>query len=423
MDNSSLKKYLESHGIIISENEEGLHLCVKDLNLIELRNIFISSNIRQEIGVQPLPNRDEIGAQSLLVRDEIGVQPILDKKKDETGSESENKIIIKKKTTLVGKSPIIIKVKVPNLDEDEDESEDEIIMKKKKMPVKTTLSQKITIPEEIQKPIKKLKILPKNTVEVKFSSLKQSGIKSLSEMKSLTKNEIDEKRNKIWNNFMNKFGGDQYIDLEPKMIAFLIDQYNTSFFDSLLSTQLTHKKLGMLATANNLSTKTAGCEKLVDDDFIIEISTKVINSINGDNVHNMYANKNTPVDDRIDALMEIVEHELIHVMNALDPQYNELLKNGACELATSHNQWYIDMVQKLFGHDHCRHGLVESAITSHSTIIPQNEVRLGLKVSFSGRKDEIKTGTIIKLNPKKAKVLVREGETWSVPYRNLYHNI
>jgi len=391
MDNS-LKKYLEANDIIVKSDKTGLHLTIKNGNLSDLKELF--ANFKQTSSPKPSPHKSSSPPKS-------------------SPKEEKEKSKPKPKPKPV---PVIKKREESESEEEEEKKEQSKIKKIIVSPVKTVPVKPIT-------PSKKKENLPSNTVRVIFTSKKKSSIKSLTELKGLSLNDVTKRRKEIYDDFMEEFDlEDPYPNLEPSMIAFLINKYDILFFDSLLSTQLKDKGLGMLAVASNLLTKTAGCETRVDNDFIIKISTKIIDNISEDNTSRLYANKVTHVQNRIDALMEIIEHELIHAMNALDPINNEMLESGTCELQSSHGNWFTSIVNRLFLHTQHRHNLIDFA-GSNEAVKLDVQPKLGTKVSFVGKDRKMTNGTIVKLNPKKAQVRVAEGLIWNVPYPNLYKPI
>ncbi len=307
--------------------------------------------------------------------------------------------------------------------------ENDIILETKYGKLVLTLPKNMTLVElakilssekKKEVPEKKKEVLPKNTFRVNFTKISKNKATNILDIPNRTKDQINKLRKQIHKNLKEEFDIDDYPTINAEMIAFLINEYDNLFFENLLSYQLNDNNLGMLAIASNLLTSSAGCETREKDDLVIKISTKIINNITPDNVHRLFANKDTHIEDQIDGLMEIVEHELIHALNVLDPESNKVNSNLECELATSHNNWFKTYVNKLFLHTKIRHNLIDVPEKANMEVIPKDKVKVGMTVSFIQNGTKY-TGTIIKLNPVKTKVNIGGGGIWNVPYSNLLY--
>ncbi len=107
--------------------------------------------------------------------------------------------------------------------------------------------------------------------------------------------------------------------------------------------------------------------------YEIAVSTSLLfNSFTQDSRPVIIAGQLCP--DRLDALMRIMEHELIHLLELLT------FGNSSCSRTR-----FLTFAQRLFGHMHAKHQLVtarEHAATCH-------QVRVGQKVRFTHKGEEL----------------------------------
>ena len=93
--------------------------------------------------------------------------------------------------------------------------------------------------------------------------------------------------------------------------------------------------------------------------------------------------------DRVDALMRVMEHEIVHLL--------EMLTFGKSSCSQTR---FLTIAGRLFGHTHPRHGLVTARENAHR----QHDIRVGQQVSFRFQGREL-TGIVNRIQLR-ASVLV-----------------
>lgn len=240
-------------------------------------------------------------------------------------------------------------------------------------------------------------------------------ISDISELEIKNEKDVEFTRNVIKNRIKEFYPNSPFQLVTPNLIAMLISEYDNLFFSGIINRKLEENDLGILAIASKSLTKTAGTASRKKKDLIVKISATIMNNITKDNAENLFGNKDESVKTRLNALMEIVEHELIHILQMLDKNFN-------C-LANHHGEWFKKYSKQIFFHTKCTHMLIEEDPFIEKSDLKKEDLKLGDNVSFI-TKNKDKTfcknkGKIIKLNPKKAKVFVDIGLSYSVSYAYL----
>ena len=194
------------------------------------------------------------------------------------------------------------------------------------------------------------------------------------------------------------------IDLHINHLETLFKLYDAEFFKGQLSNQI-NKKNGTLTfeLSNRMKTSAGKCI-VSNNNFIIRIAKKVLldsfnnqyqPSVNGINCHN-----------RIEALLLVFEHELIHLAI-----YSMNLRLPKTPIYSSHGSFFKQLAFAYFQHTKTKHNL-----QGLSSLPPLNksDFTLNQSVSFVFKKQTL-TGIITKLNPKRAAISTSSG-LYQVPY-------
>ena len=259
-------------------------------------------------------------------------------------------------------------------------------------------------------------VLPKGKTRVVFvlNDERDPDITTVKELPKRTVSEVAELREEIRKK-VNKPDG--YPAITSMLVAKLITYYDAYFLNNLLAKGLRTHKLGMIAVVNTLATKTAGTAGRVKDNMEISISSTLLTNVTAENCERLFANKTTCVIDRLDALMEIVEHEIVHILAFLDEDANEVNAKGKIDAADSHGEWFMKTVAKLFRHTSFRHNLIDTpGMENRTKLTTKEDLRIGQKVHFIAKGDEKMSGKVIKINPKNARVSIGPGLEYNVPY-------
>ncbi len=89
-----------------------------------------------------------------------------------------------------------------------------------------------------------------------------------------------------------------------------------------------------------------------------------------------------PCIDRVDALMRVMEHEIVHLLEMLT------FGNSSCSQTR-----FMTIANRLFGHTHPRHGLVTARENAHR----KHSIRVGQRVSFTFQGKEF-TGIVNRIS-------------------------
>jgi hypothetical protein len=148
----------------------------------------------------------------------------------------------------------------------------------------------------------------------------------------------------------------------------------------------------------------------------LKIASKIMRGITPETVQRQTLQANgIPVHDRLDALLVVFEHELVHLMISI---------SGFPD-TSSHGPLFKALALNLFGQTTATHGLIvtpqaeiprsgSSTPTRPPGSVSPSELQVGQTIRYKG-KNGIVTGIIMKLNPKRARIRSNEGD-FDVPY-------
>ena len=186
----------------------------------------------------------------------------------------------------------------------------------------------------------------------------------------------------------------------------MIEIYEYLIFSNLISNGLKKGNGNMEFGFSDRLTSTGGkCRRTGVCTYNITISSDRLNKLLPGNISDVHVNGITPK-DRVDALLLIFEHELIHAVLSI-------FKDDL----SGHDKLFKTIAKNLFGHVKSTHGIIDKKLDSPTQSI-KNNFRVGDNVYFINKKNEKILGRIIKINPKRAKVNTITG-VFAVPYNML----
>ena len=211
--------------------------------------------------------------------------------------------------------------------------------------------------------------------------------------------------------YITKYGSSS--NLSNTELGWLFHLYDQLYFKKELTDMLANKNRKFLVGSNLRSNAKAGQHSYSDNTHTITINISMIN--------NLFKNEETLkcngliVTDRLDALMNVFEHELIHMYLSLKG-LSRKIKSGAGKMYYApHGTLFQKTALKYFGHTDYRHCLTSGDVNSYLT---KEQTKVGMSVRFSSKTKMI-YGKVIKINPRNAKVLTESNNTYSVPYSML----
>jgi len=219
--------------------------------------------------------------------------------------------------------------------------------------------------------------------------------------------QTDSKRQKIRNSFeiRNPF---VFTPLDMKRI---FDLYDELFFDKYLSISLHNKKI-LFKTDLNSKVK-IGCHIVRGDEHVINISLIGIQNLFANNEKCIKGN-GILIYDRLEALLCVFEHEIIHLYFHLKGYYKKIKEGKGKMYYSSHGKLFKELVFRFFGHTDVVHSFNHGDATNQ---LCREDCSVNMKVSFIVKND-MKAGKIVKVNPKYAKVET-PGIIYTVPYSML----
>ena len=225
---------------------------------------------------------------------------------------------------------------------------------------------------------------------------------------------IDAKRLEIRNHVMNlcfdnnsmltSFSGN---DLE--IIYHLYDQH---CFNNELDKMLKEKKRTISLGSGIISEHKAGDHCRNGNSHTIRVSSYMIGNLFSNGEKSIKAN-GMIIYDRFDALVTILEHEMVHLYCSLKG-YTRKIKQGKGKMYYSpHGKLFQEMVFRFFGHTDFRHSFNAGEASEQ---LSRNDCRVGMYIYFVSIKRGNVYGKIIKINPKRCKVYSEDGSNYDVPY-------
>lgn len=214
--------------------------------------------------------------------------------------------------------------------------------------------------------------------------------------------DIEFYRKKIQCEIISYFNNEkQFSFLDKNHIKLLYELYDKFFLNNECEKLIKEKKYKLEFKVGYGKKRIGYCKRLDRQTYLISISN-MLTKLNFNNKLNI---NGIDVDNRLDALLILFEHELIHLYMFLKGWYD--IKD---KYYLPHGKLFKTLVRRLFGHTKVRHQLDEN-----KQIKNKNDFNLKQKVCFDYKKAK-KSGIIIKLNPKRAKILLDNNIIMLVPY-------
>lgn len=252
--------------------------------------------------------------------------------------------------------------------------------------------------------------------------------KDLCRKLSLTKKtntEIQQKRLKIKNSFIQKFklksDNLKISSFSGSKINFLLELYDTYFFENKLISYFKENKCVLSVCFNNRCTSTGGICKTRDYKCIsIEISSKVL-----DEAFKKIGIKtcgNIDCNDILECLQLLFEHELVHAIlfcfckniEKIPPNQNHKLPGfWKGKTFKGHNKTFMSILNGVFGHTTHLHNILSIKKVNVDNKKISKHLKLNSKVTYLNRDKEEK-GTVTKINRKTAEVKNINGKLYKV---------
>ena len=202
-----------------------------------------------------------------------------------------------------------------------------------------------------------------------------------------------------------------FTQLSVKNLHYLYQLYDFEFFNNKLNHHLLLTNGLLLFDISDRMTKTAGKCKSIKELHSSGISTSTYSiKISTAIILDTFVSKNSPLacngllcKDRIDCLMIVFEHELMHFVIRSNINISE-----PSAIYSSHGKLFKQLVYAYFNHTGVTHGLLD-------IIVDKGQFKIGDSVKFTLSKQGLITGTIKKLNPKRAVIETVEA-TYYVNY-------
>jgi len=202
-------------------------------------------------------------------------------------------------------------------------------------------------------------------------------------------------------------------NFDPAHLEFIYNYYNEHSFNQELSTMLKDKNRKLTFGININSTSKIGEHKYdpSTNTHSIRISSSFICNLFNKNEKTMKTN-GIIIGDRLSALINIFEHELVHLYCSLKG-YTRKIREGEGKMYYSpHGKLFQEMVFSYFGHTEFRHDLNKGDATD---LLSKDDCFVGMNIYFDSKGTKI-YGRIDKLNPKTCGVTTESGTGYNVSY-------
>lgn len=203
--------------------------------------------------------------------------------------------------------------------------------------------------------------------------------------------------------------------INSSILAVLYKLYDEHCFKGQLSELLKKENRTINFSTNLTSQKTAGQHRCQAGCHTISINPIMLNGLFSAGEKNIKSN-GLSVGDRLAALMNVFEHELIHLYCSLK-NYTRAIKTGPGKMYYApHGKLFQELAFSFFGHTEYRHSMGHGDIEDQ---IEKEECQIGMDVYFENEKMGRTYGRIVRCNPKKCKVNTEKGQMYDVPYTML----
>ena len=274
-----------------------------------------------------------------------------------------------------------------------------------------TSSKKVTVPK---KPSKKVMVpkksskkvtVPKKPASTPTRFTTDSAITNYYETHARTTTETQKTRKEIYNALHKLYKIDDLSGLDDALLNRLFDEYDKRVFGGQLRRHLRDHKATITFKANARLTSTAGRCKRQGCHYTMEMAVTMYQNLNVSSTK-IQLNGGISCTTKFDCFLITFEHELVHLLFLM----------GIFSPDDMHGPAFKRIVKNIFGHTKITHNLL---IDDKIDVRPERtkaDFRAGQLVEF-GKKGNVRQGMIVKLNPKKAQIVMRDTkEILVVPY-------
>ena len=206
---------------------------------------------------------------------------------------------------------------------------------------------------------------------------------------------IDNARREIANKIEKEFSIKRNFKTIPNILDKLFKLYDNKFFDGQLAKIMKKKAAKLNLEYNSRMTKTGGCCKKEGNVYTLNISSSIILGTFLNN-ESSYSSNGLLCYNRLDCLMNVFEHELIHFVVFLT--HGHIHKHP---IYKSHGLYFMQLAKAYFGHTEYLHSLLSKLGTGGGKV---EDFKIGDYGTYVNRNDELITGPIEKLNIKTAEI-------------------
>jgi hypothetical protein len=237
----------------------------------------------------------------------------------------------------------------------------------------------------------------------------------------LSKKEIKEKNDMIYEILLKKFKNKNFQSLNDGMVKFTFDIIDKIYFQSNISKALKKNKSKIEFKSSNKLTKTAGyckCNSKLDYNGNIK-SSKYEIVISKKIVENLFKNKkikNLKINglhckNRLECYINLYQHEITHLLVSIFCP-----KEG--EGMGGHTRMFKALVYALFGHTKYKHWLLEgdSIKMEEEELFKRTNIEIGDIIITKKVKNKSLEGRVIKLGPKNIRVEMKNKDVYNIPY-------
>lgn len=201
-----------------------------------------------------------------------------------------------------------------------------------------------------------------------------------------------------------------HFSLTPPIIEKTVNVIDELYFSGLIKYRLIAANKNIQYRTSDKMTKCAGSLSSGDENtYILSLAAKIDQTISGGKGSGVVCQ------DKIDAFIVTVQHELIHLIVRLEMLRLGIDSNNDAGIYSSHGKLFKYLSNKFFGLTEATHDLYEKETCTNVNV---DQPALGSTVTFV-HKGQVQRGKVIKLNPKKAKVQLGPNNIFTVPYQLL----
>lgn len=214
---------------------------------------------------------------------------------------------------------------------------------------------------------------------------------------------IKRKREQIKQVLLDSSIDESLTDLHINHLDLLFKLYDSEFFKGQLTTQIGRRRGTLTFELSNRMKTSAGKCIMSNNDFIIRIAKHMLlQTFNNDSPSLV---NGIPCENRVEALLLVFEHELIHLAI-----YSMNMRLPKTPIYSSHGAFFKQLALAYFQHTKVKHNLLSVAASFQT----KTDFSINQQVSFVFKKQTL-TGKITKLNPKRAAIQTSSG-LYQVPY-------